>query len=173
MSAQPAQPVYAGDLPEGLKKISNIIAVSSCKARLGTPAHIERYLKKLLLVTIFTSPGRSWKIYRRSKSRLYLSWYGGQGWDFRCRCLWSKLTKYGFSSEPAASGGKPDGWIFMLTWNLVFALIMVNRLTFRTQKAKVFFRPSIWESNWCLLALLDKEERSCEVQWFQESLISC
>jgi hypothetical protein len=32
MSAQPAQPTYAGQLPEGLQKISNIIAVSSCKA---------------------------------------------------------------------------------------------------------------------------------------------
>jgi hypothetical protein len=61
----------------------------------------------------------------------------------------------------------------MLTWNLVFALIMVSRLNFRTQKTKVFFRLSIWASNWCRLALLDKEERSCEVQWFQESLISC
>ena len=32
MSAQPAQPTYGGELPEGLQKISNIIAVSSCKA---------------------------------------------------------------------------------------------------------------------------------------------
>lgn len=31
MSAQPARPVYAGDLPMGLQTISNIIAVSSCK----------------------------------------------------------------------------------------------------------------------------------------------
>jgi hypothetical protein len=61
----------------------------------------------------------------------------------------------------------------MLAWNLVLALIMVNRLTFRTQKAELSFRLSIWASNWCLLDLLDKEEQSCEVQWFQESLISC
>jgi Mrp family chromosome partitioning ATPase len=32
MCAQPAQPTYGGELPEGLQKISNIIAVSSCKA---------------------------------------------------------------------------------------------------------------------------------------------
>lgn len=31
MSAQPAQPIFAGQLPVGLQKISNIVAVSSCK----------------------------------------------------------------------------------------------------------------------------------------------
>ena len=45
MSAQPAQPIYAGELPEGLQKISNIIAVSSCKARPYTPIHTEDTVK--------------------------------------------------------------------------------------------------------------------------------
>lgn len=31
MSAQPARPIFAEQLPEGLQKISNIVAVSSCK----------------------------------------------------------------------------------------------------------------------------------------------
>lgn len=31
MSAQPAKPLYAGQLPAGLQTISNIVAVSSCK----------------------------------------------------------------------------------------------------------------------------------------------
>lgn len=31
MSAQPAKPIYAGQLPAGLRTISNIVAVSSCK----------------------------------------------------------------------------------------------------------------------------------------------
>lgn len=31
MSAQPAKPIYAGQLPVGLRTISNIVAVSSCK----------------------------------------------------------------------------------------------------------------------------------------------
>ncbi|RWW63795.1 hypothetical protein BHE74_00029001, partial [Ensete ventricosum] len=33
MSAQPAKPVFAGELPKGLQRISNIVAVSSCKAK--------------------------------------------------------------------------------------------------------------------------------------------
>ena len=45
MSAQPAQPIYAGELPEGLQKISNIIAVSSCKVRPDTPTHTEDTVK--------------------------------------------------------------------------------------------------------------------------------
>jgi hypothetical protein len=43
MSAQPAQPIYAGQLPEGLQKISNIIAVSSCKARFYNSVDISKY----------------------------------------------------------------------------------------------------------------------------------
>uniref|UniRef100_A0A2P2L8G2 Fe-S cluster assembly factor HCF101, chloroplastic n=2 Tax=Rhizophora mucronata TaxID=61149 RepID=A0A2P2L8G2_RHIMU len=35
MSAQPARPVFAGHLPMGLQKISNIVAVSSCKGGVG------------------------------------------------------------------------------------------------------------------------------------------
>ncbi|MBA0719273.1 hypothetical protein Golax_006968 [Gossypium laxum] len=35
MSAQPAKPIFAGDLPAGLQRISNIVAVSSCKGGVG------------------------------------------------------------------------------------------------------------------------------------------
>ncbi|KAL2929337.1 hypothetical protein RDABS01_034748 [Bienertia sinuspersici] len=35
MSAQPAKPVYAGDLPKCLQTVSNIVAVSSCKGGVG------------------------------------------------------------------------------------------------------------------------------------------
>jgi len=34
MSAQPARPIYAEQLPAGLRTISNIVAVSSCKVDL-------------------------------------------------------------------------------------------------------------------------------------------
>ncbi|KAJ6805647.1 fe-S cluster assembly factor HCF101, chloroplastic isoform X1 [Iris pallida] len=35
MSAQPAKPIFAGELPKGLQRISNIVAVSSCKGGVG------------------------------------------------------------------------------------------------------------------------------------------
>ncbi|KAF6172912.1 hypothetical protein GIB67_035466 [Kingdonia uniflora] len=35
MSAQPAKPIFAGELPMGLQTISNIVAVSSCKGGVG------------------------------------------------------------------------------------------------------------------------------------------
>ena len=117
--------------------------------------------------------GRGWEINCCCKSCVYTSWNGRQGWNLRCWCLWSKLTNYGFSWKPVASYGKPPGWTSILAWNLVLPLIMVNRLAFRTQKTELFFRLSIWASKWCPLDLLDKEGRSCEVQWFQESSISC
>ena len=34
MSAQPARPIFAEQLPAGLQTISNIVAVSSCKVNL-------------------------------------------------------------------------------------------------------------------------------------------
>lgn len=34
MSAQPARPIFAGQLPPGLQRISNIVAVSSCKVEI-------------------------------------------------------------------------------------------------------------------------------------------
>lgn len=39
MSAQPAKSVFAGELPKGLQRISNIIAVSSCKANISKPGY--------------------------------------------------------------------------------------------------------------------------------------
>lgn len=35
MSAQPAKPIYAGELPMGLQTVSNVVAVSSCKGGVG------------------------------------------------------------------------------------------------------------------------------------------
>lgn len=39
MTAQPAKPLIADDVPAGLKKVSNIVAVSSCKVPWTLPLH--------------------------------------------------------------------------------------------------------------------------------------
>lgn len=41
MSAQPARPIFAEQLPAGLQKISNIVAVSSCKV--GIPVYCSYF----------------------------------------------------------------------------------------------------------------------------------
>jgi len=57
MSAQTAQPVYGGELPEGLQKISNIIAVSSCKVSLCNFMHIKQISPFLSLKKYFFFQG--------------------------------------------------------------------------------------------------------------------
>lgn len=52
MSAQPARPVYADQLPMGLQKISNIVAVSSCKVKTFILAGIGCISYKLSVISI-------------------------------------------------------------------------------------------------------------------------
>lgn len=59
MSAQPAKPAFAGELPKGLQQISNIIAVSSCKVVLFTVllnssivSNIKTKLLRWIILTI-------------------------------------------------------------------------------------------------------------------------
>jgi metal-sulfur cluster biosynthetic enzyme len=49
MSAQPAKPIFAGQLPFGLSRISNIIAVSSCKVHISS----NEFLFTQLLMFLF------------------------------------------------------------------------------------------------------------------------
>jgi hypothetical protein len=89
MSAQPAQPVYGGELPEGLQKISNIIAVSSCKACKKSITScistnlIIRFTKETFGFVLFCShfTGRGREINCCCKSCVHTSWDGSSGWN--------------------------------------------------------------------------------------------
>lgn len=178
MSAQPAQPVYGGELPEGLQKISNIIAVSSCKACKNSVTSclstnlVICFTKKHSVFGLFCSQGGVGKSTVAVNLAYTLAGMGARVGIFDADVFGPSLPTM-VSPENRLLVMVHLLWTSMLAWNFVPALIMVNRLTFRTQKANIFFRPIIWASKWCPSGLLDKEGRSCGVQWFQESSISC
>lgn len=51
MSAQPAKPAFAGELPKGLQQISNIVAVSSCKVILFNSSVFSFWLNSFSVIT--------------------------------------------------------------------------------------------------------------------------
>lgn len=52
MTAQPAKPLIADDVPAGLKKVSNVVAVSSCKVA----EHLDSVIPNVVFAICSSSP---------------------------------------------------------------------------------------------------------------------